>query len=127
MGSHVERPPTPMSKASVKDSQSSSQKEPQSTLLQDKLQKERRSEIQRNLNRLAGEMSSSGPTDPRAAIVTPTRCATADGRRGAESKDETGDLGKKKGPALKEMEQVHPQPIVIITQITDRICWYMMC
>lgn len=108
MGSTIDRPPTPISKSSLKESHSSTQQEPQSTLLQEKLQKERRSEIQRNLNRLAGEMSSSGPADLRAATSTPVRCATADGRR-PESKEQNGDDGKKRGPALKEMEQV-PRP-----------------
>lgn len=93
-----------MSKSSVKDSQTSAQQEPQSTLLQEKLQKERRSEIQRNLDRLTGEMSSSGPADLRAATATPVRCATADGRR-PELKDQNGVNGNKRGPALKEMEQ----------------------
>ncbi|KAI3393832.1 hypothetical protein diail_3559 [Diaporthe ilicicola] len=101
MGSNTDRPPTPISKSSVRGSQSSSQ-EPASTLLQEKLQRERRSEIQRNLNRLAGEMNTEADTQPAAS--TPVRCATADGKR-PESSDTNGDTGKKKGLALKEMEQ----------------------
>lgn len=103
MGSNTDRPPTPMSKSSVKGSQSSSHQEPTSTLLQEKLQRERRSEIQRNLNRLAGEMTPAA--ESQAATSTPLRCATADGKR-PESSDTNGDAGKKKGLALKEMEQV---------------------
>lgn len=86
-----DRPPTPISRTSVKDSQHSSQLGPQSTLLQEKLQRERRSEIQRSLTRLADE-------------TTPTRCTTADGRR-QDADQEVGD-GKHKGLALREMEQV---------------------
>ncbi|KUI53233.1 hypothetical protein VP1G_00662 [Cytospora mali] len=104
MGSTIERPPTPISKTSVKGSHSSLQQEPQSTLLQEKLQKERRSEIQRNLNRIAGEMSSAGLVDPKTATVTPARCSTAGGSF-PEPKDENGETGEKKGLALKEMEQ----------------------
>lgn len=103
-----ERPPTPISKASAKDSQHSSQQGPQSTLLQEKLQRERRSEIQRNLDRLADEMGTA--TEPRAAIVTPARCATADGRRQGAAQ-EPGD-SKNKGLALKEMEEV---PLNLVT------------
>lgn len=105
MGSTIDRPPTPMSKSSIKESHSSAQQEPQSTLLQEKLQKERRSEIQRNLNRLAGEMSNSGPADLRGATTTPVQCITADSRH-TKSKDQNDDPGKRRGPALKEMEQV---------------------
>lgn len=97
-----DRPPTPMSKGSAKDSQHSSQQGPQSTLLQEKLQRERRSEIQRNLNRMAGDMGPA--TESRVSIATPTRCATADGRR-HDASQENGD-SRKKGLALKEMEQV---------------------
>lgn len=103
MGSNADRPPTPVSKSSVRGSQSSTQQEPASTLLQEKLQRERRSEIQRNLNRLAGEMNTTAG-DTQAAVSTPVRCATADGRR-PESSDANSDAGKKKGFALKEMEQ----------------------
>lgn len=104
MGSNTDRPPTPVSKSSVRGSQSSSHQEPASTLLQEKLQRERRSEIQRNLNRLAGETNNTA-TDTQPSISTPVRCATADGKR-PESSDANGDAGKKKGLALKEMEQV---------------------
>lgn len=97
-----ERPPTPISKASAKDSQHSSQQGPQSSLLQEKLQRERRSEIQRNLDRLADEVGTG--TESRAAIVTPNRSLTADGRRQDASR-ESGD-SRNKGLALKEMEQV---------------------
>lgn len=90
-----ERPPTPISRSSAKDSQTSSQLGPQSTLLQEKLQRERRSEIQRGLTRLADD--------------TPTRCATADGRR-QDPDQEFGD-GKHKGLALREMEQVLQIPV----------------
>ncbi|KAK2606648.1 hypothetical protein N8I77_005382 [Diaporthe amygdali] len=103
MGSNTDRPPTPVSKSSVRGSQTSSQQEPTSTLLQEKLQRERRSEIQRNLNRLAGEMNTAADAQ-QAATSTPVRCATADGKR-PESSDTNGDTGKKKGLALKEMEQ----------------------
>jgi hypothetical protein len=110
MGSNTDRPPTPVSKSSIRGSQSSTHQEPASTLLQEKLQRERRSEIQRNLNRLADEM---GPADsPQAAVAsTPVRCATADGKRPGSS-DANGDAGKKKGLALKEMEQV-PMPSLL--------------
>lgn len=103
MGSNADRPPTPVSKSSIRGSQSSTHQEPASTLLQEKLQRERRSEIQRNLNRLADEMGTADTTQP--AVSTPVRCATADGKRPASS-DANGDVGKKKGLALKEMEQV---------------------
>ncbi|ROW17194.1 hypothetical protein VPNG_01346 [Cytospora leucostoma] len=103
MGSNVERPPTPIAKTSIKDSHSSSKQEPQSTLLHERLQLERRSEIQRNLNRLAGEMSGAGAAGSRAATATPKQSDITDvGRPG--SKDGGGDTGKK-GLALKEMEQ----------------------
>lgn len=104
MGSNADRPPTPVSKSSLMGSQSSSHQEPASTLLQEKLQRERRSEIQRNLNRLAGEMNATA-ADTQATASTPVRCATADGRR-PESSDANSDAGKKRGFALKEMEQV---------------------
>lgn len=104
MGSNADRPPTPVSKSSVRGSQSSSHQEPASTLLQEKLQRERRSEIQRNLNRLAGEMkTTAADTQPTTSI--PMRCATADGNR-PDSSDANGDVGKTKGLALKEMEEV---------------------
>lgn len=114
MGSNADRPPTPVSKSSVRGSQSSSHQEPSSTLLQEKLQRERRSEIQRNLNRLASDMNSPA-ADAQITTTTPVRCATADGRR-PDSSDANGESGKKKGLALKEMEQVlmapffHPHP-----------------
>jgi hypothetical protein len=108
MGSNADRPPTPVSKSSVRGSQSSTHQEPASTLLQEKLQRERRSEIQRNLNRLADEMSIADNTQPAAS--TPVRCATADGKRPGSS-DANGDAGKKKGLALKEMEQVLMAPL----------------
>lgn len=103
MGSNADRPPTPVSKSSVRGSQSSTQQEPTSTLLQEKLQRERKSEIQRNLNRLADEMGTADNTQP--TLSTPVRCATADGKRPGSS-EANGDAGKKKGLALKEMEQV---------------------
>lgn len=102
MGSNTDRPPTPVSKSSVRGSQSSTHQEPASALLQEKLQRERRSEIQRNLDRLADEMGTADNTQPTTS--TPVRCATADGRRPGSS-DANGDAGKKKGLALKEMEQ----------------------
>lgn len=104
MGSNADRPPTPVSKSSVRGSQSSTHQEPASALLQEKLQRERRSEIQRNLSRLAGEMNAPG-ADTQTTMSTPVRCATADGKRPGSS-DANGDSGKKKGLALKEMEQV---------------------
>lgn len=104
MGSNADRPPTPVSKSSVRGSQSSSHQEPASTLLQEKLQRERRSEIQRNLNRLAGEMKTTA-ADTQPTTPTPVRCATADGKR-PDSSDANGDTGKTKGLALKEMEEV---------------------
>lgn len=97
-----DRPPTPMSKGSVNDSQSSVQLATQSTLLQEKLQQERRHEIQRSLTRLADEMGVGN--ESRAAPATPTRCATADGKR-PELTADTVD-GKSKGFSLKEMGQV---------------------
>ncbi|KAG6354532.1 hypothetical protein INS49_004549 [Diaporthe citri] len=103
MGSNADRPPTPVSKSSVRGSQSSTHQEPASTLLQEKLQRERRSEIQRNLNRLAGDMNITA-VDTQVTASTPVRCATADGRRPGSS-DANSDAGKKKGFALKEMEQ----------------------
>lgn len=125
MGSNVERPPTPIATTSTQDSQSSSKQEPQSTLLQERLQQQRRSEIQRNLNRLAGEMSGSGAAGSRAATATPRRSDIADvGRPG--SKDGGGDTGTR-GLALKEMEQVCCQPPVVATQIAGGICWRVRC
>lgn len=111
MGSNADRPPTPVSKSSVRGSQSSSHQEPSSTLLQEKLQRERRSEIQRNLNRLASDMNSPA-ADPQITTTTPVRCATADGRR-PDSSDTNGESGKKKGLALKEMEQVLIAPFFL--------------
>lgn len=124
MGSNTDRPPTPVSKSSVRGSQTSSQQEPTSTLLQEKLQRERRSEIQRNLNRLAGEMNTAADAQ-QAATPTPVRCATADGKR-PESSDTNGDTGKKKGLALKEMEQVlmaplHPDLITFYSRHLPRL------
>lgn len=103
-----DRAATPVSKSSVKDSQSSAQLATQSTLLQEKLQQERRSEIQRSLTRLAGEMGSSN--EPRAVLATPTRCATADGRRQEPTAQEPG-TGRSKGLTLLEMDQVWPFPV----------------
>ncbi|KAJ4417715.1 hypothetical protein N0V82_005989 [Gnomoniopsis sp. IMI 355080] len=96
-----DRPPTPVSKSSVKNSQSSAQPATQSTLLQEKLQEERKNEIQRNLTRLAGEIGAAN--EPRAAPATPARSATGDGTR-PEVTDDVGD-GQVKGLALKEMGQ----------------------
>ncbi|KAG8164023.1 hypothetical protein KVR01_005941 [Diaporthe batatas] len=102
MGSNVDRPPTPVSKGSIRGSQSSTHQEPASALLQEKLQHQRRSEIQRNLNRLADEMGTADNAQPAAS--TPVRCATADGKRPASS-EASDDVGKNRGPALKEMEK----------------------
>lgn len=96
-----DRPPTPVSKSSVKNSHSSAQLATQSTLLQEKLQEERKNEIQRNLTRLAGEMGAAN--ESRAAPATPARVATGDGSR-LELTDDVGD-GKIKGFSLKEMGQ----------------------
>lgn len=96
------RPPTPVSKGSMDGSHSSAQHGPQSTLLQEKLQQERRSEIQRSLTRLADEMGTDNDSKPTTA--TPTRTAASDPKQqdaGPESAD-----SKKKGLALKETEQV---------------------
>lgn len=98
---------TPVSRSSVKDSQSSAQLASQSTLLQEKLQLERRSEIQRNLTRLAGEMGAAN--ESRAALATPTRCATADGRRNELTTQEITN-GRSKGLTLLEMDQVWFSP-----------------
>lgn len=100
-------PPTPVSKASAKDSQHSSQQSPQSSLLQEKLQRERMSEIHRNLDRLAGDMGAGA--ESRAAILTVARCGTADGRR-QETPHEFCD-SRNKGLALKETEQVLVNPV----------------
>lgn len=119
MGSNADRPPTPVSKSSIRGSQSSTHQEPASTLLQEKLQRERRSEIQRNLNRLADEMTTADNT--QAATSTPVRCATADGKRPGSS-DTNGDAGKKKGLALKEMEQVLMAPFHRHIQLSALCC-----
>lgn len=118
MGSSIDRAPTPISKSSVKESQSSAQQEPQSSLLQEKLQRERRSEIQRNLNRLAGEMSNTNPDDPRAATSTPV-AETSSVDRHPDSRERHGDPGKNRGPALKEMEQV-PRPLPPVLQLCEK-------
>lgn len=97
-----DRPPTPVSKSSVQNSHSSAQLTTQSTLLQEKLQHERKQEIQRNLTRLASEMGTAH--ESRVAPATPSRSATSDGK-GLESTEEIGD-GKIKGFSLKEMGQV---------------------
>lgn len=97
-----DRPPTPVSKSSIKNSHSSAQLATQSTLLQEKLQQERKNEIQRNLNRLAGEIGAAN--ESRAAPATPIRLATGDGTRPVVT-DDVGD-GKVKGFSLKEMGQV---------------------
>lgn len=99
-----DRPPTPVSRGSIKNSHSSAQLATQSTLLQEKLQQERRHEIQRSLTRLAGEMGDAN--ESRAAPATPTRCVTVDGQR----PDLMGDIndGKAKGFSLIEMGQVLP-------------------
>lgn len=97
-----DRPPTPVSKSSTKNSQSGAQPATQSILLQEKLQEERKNEIQRNLTRLAGEMGVAN--ESRAAPATPARSATGDGTR-PQVTDDVGD-GPIKGLALKEMGQV---------------------
>lgn len=103
-----DRPPTPVSKSSTagKDSSSTSEQGPRSALLQEKLQRERRSEIQRNLSRLAGDAGASTiePSDS-AVTATPPRSATLPGEDGDATPGSNGD-GKKRGPGLKEMEQV---------------------
>lgn len=86
----------------MKDSQHSSQQGPQSSLLKERLQRERRSEIQRGLDRLAGDMSTVA--EPKVAATTPTRFQAADGI-GNEPKQETNCDGKK-GPALNDEDQV---------------------
>lgn len=98
------RPPTPVSKGSMDGSHSSTQHGPHSALLQEKLQQERRSEIQRSLTRLADDIGTDNDSKP--TTTTPTRCTTSDGKQqesGLESTDP-----KKKGLALKETEQVRP-------------------
>lgn len=97
-----DRPPTPISKTSAQGSQHSSQQGPQSSLLQEKLKRERKSEIQRNLTRLADEVDAAN--DPKTPVVTHNRSATADGRR-HESSQPNGD-SKKKALGLKEAEKV---------------------
>lgn len=129
MGSNTDRPPTPVSKSSIRGSQSSSHQEPASTLLQEKLQRERRSEIQRNLSRLAADMNSPA-ADTQATASTPVRCATADGKR-PESSDANGDTGRKKGLALKEMEQVlispfHSHPATYSLLLISIVSWLSM-
>lgn len=95
------RPSTPVSKSSMDGSHSSAQHGPQSTLLQEKLQQERRSEIQRNLTRLADEMSAD--SDSKPTTTTPTRSGTSDAKQ-QDAVPESTD--SKKGLALKETEQV---------------------
>lgn len=95
------RPPTPVSKGSMDGSHSSAQHGPQSTLLQEKLQQERRSEIQRNLTRLADEMGAD--SDSKPTTTTPTRSGTSDAQQ-QDAVPESTD--SKKGLALKETEQV---------------------
>lgn len=101
------RPPTPVSKGSMDGSHSSAQHGPQSTLLQEKLQQERRSEIQRGLTRLADERGpDSDANKPTPATTTPTRSGASD----AKQQDAApGSAGSKKGLALKETEQVSSQ------------------
>lgn len=101
-----DRPPTPMSKGSINESASSAQLTTQSVLLRERLQQERRHEIQRSLTRLADEMGAAN--ESRAAPATPTRCATADGKQPDLTEDHTE--GKIKGFSLKEMGQVLPSP-----------------
>lgn len=115
------RPPTPVSKGSMDGSHSSAQHGPQSTLLQEKLQQERRSEIQRSLTRLADEMGTDNDSKPTTA--TPTRSATSDPKQ-QDPGSETTD-SKAKGLALKETEQVSPEyfktnPSVAISSCADR-------
>lgn len=102
-----DRPPTPVSKSSVQNSHSSAQLTTQSTLLQEKLQEQRKQDIQRNLTRLAGEMGTAH--ESRAAPATPARLATGDGQ-GPESIEDLRE-GKIKGFSLKEMGQVLPLEI----------------
>lgn len=91
-----DRPPTPVSKSSLKSSHHSSQHGAQSTLLLQKLQQERRTEIQRNLTRLTGDLSSSD--ESKTIAVTP----------GGEHHENArlADSDMKKGFSLKETEQV---------------------
>lgn len=97
------RPPTPVSKASMDGSHSSTQHGPQSSLLQHKLQQERRSEIERSLTRLADEMDAD--TDAKPSAATPIRWTTSDSSKQQDSGPESADV-MKKGLALKETEQV---------------------
>lgn len=97
MGSaNGDRPPTPVSKNSLRGSQHSSQQGPQSALLLEKLQQERRTEIQRNLTRLTGDLSSSD--ESKTIAVTP------EGKH--HDRTRNGGDDRKKGLALKETEQV---------------------
>lgn len=103
-----DRPPTPATKSTAagKESSSTSEQGPRSALLQEKLQRERRSEIQRNLSRLAGDAGAATiePSDS-AVTATPPRLATLPGEDGDAASGTNGN-GKKGGPGLKGMEQV---------------------
>lgn len=124
-----DRPPTPVSKSTTagNDSSSTLEQGPRSALLQEKLQRERRSEIQRNLSRLAGETGASTiePSDSAAAdaaAATPPRPATFSAEDGDATSTSNGD-DKKRGPGLKEMEQVHPHfGLEVTVSKADIIC-----
>lgn len=100
-GSIPERPRSQLSKES---SDESHQGLPVvSTFLQEKLQRERRFEIERSSSRMSNDMTAS--VDLRVVHSSPARSVTADGKR-PRSSGGSGETSKKKGLGLKEMEQV---------------------
>lgn len=108
------RPPTPVSKTSMDGSLSSAHHGPQSTFLQEKLQQERRSEIQRSLTRLGDEMDTDNDAKPHSA--TPARPLISDGKQ-QDAGPGMADP-KKRGLALKETEQVR----LIVPRVYLEIC-----
>jgi hypothetical protein len=76
---------------------------PTSTLLQERLQRERRVESERSSSRMSGE-THGYTNDARAVHSSPAHTSSVDGRRPTSSHG--GDPLKKKGLGLKEMEQV---------------------
>lgn len=107
--SNSDRPQSQISKQSAEGSHSSRHHQvPASSFLQEKLQRERISEMERSSSRMGSEM---GPlAEGRAVPASPARCATADGRR-PDTSGTGADPTKKKGVGLKEMEQVCRRPM----------------
>ena len=81
---------------------------PVSSFLQERLQRERRFEVERSASRMSsrGDLSMSASGDLRAVQSSPIRERGSDVRRPGSSGGSAAEQPKKKGLGLKEMEQV---------------------